>query len=208
MNASNRNRPYDDVPKIETTGEVHLAELFDSEQGAFELEIGFGRGHFLLGRAANHRDTKFVGIETRRKLVQVVTDRAAKHHLSNIKVFHGDARQVLPRIVSEACLQNLFINFPDPWWKARHEKRMVVVPEVAEHAARLLVDQGQVFIQTDVEFRAEAYLEVLRGITELVPVDGDGAVESNPFGSRSLREVQCEKVGLQIYRCLFRRSDR
>jgi len=176
--------------------------------GELELEIGFGRGRFLIERALANPTSRFLGLETRRKWVHLVAERAAKRQVQNIMVLHGDARLALAIINEESRLSRVFINFPDPWWKAKHEKRLVVEPETIGHVVRLLIDDGELMVQTDVDYRAQAYKKVLDGIPDLRPAFEDGYVSSNPFGARSLREVRCEETGLAIYRLLYKRIRR
>jgi tRNA (guanine-N7-)-methyltransferase len=195
------------VPGLPPKGGIPVGELAGGP-GPVELEIGFGRARFLLGRAGANPGVRFVGIETRRKWVHRAAERARDLALGNVAVRHGDARQALARLEPEASVARIFVNFPDPWWKARHEKRLVLGGDLPVHAARLLADGGEIFVQTDVDFRAEAYLETLAACPDLEPATGDGRVELNPFGARSSREARCEEIGLPILRLLFRRRSR
>ncbi len=200
--------PYTSVPGLPEQGEVDLPALMGGPEGPIELEIGFGKGRFLLDRAEGLPGTRFLGLETRRKWVHLVASRGEKRRLDNVLVLHGDARRALSRMTPDAALQNVFINFPDPWWKARHEKRIVVCPALLTEVARLLVDGGTVFVQTDVDFRKDAYKALLTGTPELTPVEGEGDIEENPFDARSLREIRCIETRLPVYRLWFRRRPR
>jgi tRNA (guanine-N7-)-methyltransferase len=61
----------------------------------------------------------------------------------------------------DACISAAFIHFPDPWWKRRHHKRLVVANELTLALQRVLTPAGELFVQTDVEERAQAYFEIL-----------------------------------------------
>ncbi len=200
--------PYSDVPSVMDESTLRLRDMVPFEGSATELEIGFGKGRFLLGRAEKNPEVAFVGLETRRKWVHLATERARKRNISNTRVWLGDAKAALPKITDEASVRRVFINFPDPWWKERHAKRMVVGADLVLEVARLLEDSGELFVQTDVDFRANHYLEVLSNCGLLAPSTGDGTLESNPYGTRTLREVRCEEVGLPVYRMLFVRKPR
>jgi tRNA (guanine-N7-)-methyltransferase len=207
-------RPYGDVPGFPQSGEIDLRELVDRPgNGAkragvpLELEVGFGRGKFLLQRAEENPGTLLVGIETRRKWVGLVGERARRRELENVVVRHGNARQLLPRIVPDGCLSRVFVNFPDPWWKARHAKRMLVTADFVRQVARLLADRGEFFLQTDVEFRAEQYRYVCRSVPQLVARElSEARGSANPYGIRSTREHRCEEIGLTVHRFLFVRT--
>ncbi len=205
----NRNKkktgPYHDVLGVPETGKIDLDQFFSGAFGSVELEIGFGKGHFILNRAEKNPQTLLLGLEIKRKWVHLVNERAIKRKISNVEVRYADARQVLPRIAEDGCFDRVFINFPDPWWKARHEKRIVTTAPLIAQVSRLLRDNGELFVQTDVDFRAEAYLKLLSADQTLEPADGNGVLSASPFDVRSLRETKCEEVGLPIYRLLFRR---
>jgi tRNA (guanine-N7-)-methyltransferase len=204
-----KKSPYQDIPTVPDDGAIDLAEVVGAERASVEIEIGFGKGHFILDRAKNNPNISFWGLEVRRKWVHLVTSRALKRELANVCVHHGDARQVLPRIEPDGCVSRFFINFPDPWWKARHIKRMVVTDAFMAEVGRLLQDGGELFVQTDVDFRARDYRNILLAQSFLEPVSGEnGVVDENPFLARSLREIKCEEIGLPIYRMLFRRKKR
>jgi len=209
MNAEPKQvNPYLDVPAVPDKESFSVIELGTGGQGPIEIEIGFGKGHFLLDRAQKHPDISFIGLETRRKWVGLVTARAQKRKLSNVNVWLGDARHVLPRIAEEAVFQRMFIHFPDPWWKVRHEKRKVITESFATDASRTLADGAEVFIQTDVDFRFEDYKRVFDSHELFLRKSSPEGVDKNPFGSRSLREKKCEEVGLPIFRLLYERQSR
>jgi len=201
------DNPYNDVPALPAVGPIAVFDLLGA-CGPFELEIGFGRARFLLDRAAACPGTRFLGIETRRKWVHRAAERAEKREIGNVVVRHGDARQAVARMAPDGCFARVFVNFPDPWWKARHEKRLVIGDDFVVSLVRLLAERGELFVQTDVDYRAEAYRQVLSAVAGLEPLGQGGIVDSNPFGARSSREIRCEELGLPIYRLLFRRSPR
>ena len=85
---------------------------------------------------------------------------------------------------------------------------MVILPPLVAEVARLLVDGGKLFVQTDVDFRSEAYREILSANPSLTPATTDGTIDHNPFGARSPREMRCRETGLPIYRLLFEKIRR
>lgn len=200
--------PYFDIPYFPDDVSVVVSELVATGDAPLELEIGFGRGHFMLDRGRAVPNHHIFGLETKRKGVFIALERGKKHNIVNIHPFHGDALHAMPRITPDASIARIFIHFPDPWWKARHEKRMVVCPELVEQAARLLMDGGELFVQTDVDYRAVHYLDVLRSCTTLAPLGDNGVIAQNPFEARSLREKKCIETGLPIYRMMFERKPR
>jgi tRNA (guanine-N7-)-methyltransferase len=103
------------------------------------------------------------------------------------------------------------VHFPDPWWKKRHETRLVLGEPVLAQIARLLCDGGELFVQTDVEDRAAQYEALLTGAADLEPA-GDGAgslrLAANPYGARGNRERRVEQDGLPVHRLRVRRRPR
>lgn len=197
---------YQDLARtLPDAGPVELGALVRGE-GPLELEIGFGRGRFLLERARAAPGSRIVGIEIKAKWAHLVELRRAREGLANAVALRGDARAILPRCVPDGSLARVFVHFPDPWWKKKHAKRRVVDDDLLVHVARLLAPGGELFVQTDVEDRAEqmrarieAHQHEGRRVLELVPC------ETNPFGARSNREARAEEDGLPIHRILARR---
>jgi tRNA (guanine-N7-)-methyltransferase len=198
-----RNNPYNDVPCADS--ELDLVDLGQGRR--VELEIGFGRGHFSMGRALARPDVLILGLEVRRKWVATVIDRADRAGLDNVWPRFGDARHLLPTWGPAGSLSAVYVNFPDPWWKKRHQKRLVLAPSTIEQVVRLLAPGGALLVQTDVAERAEAYrtmLEAEPGLFEAHP-EGERFLEKNPIGVASHREKKCLEAGLPVYRLLFKK---
>ena len=175
--------------------------------GGLELEIGFGRGMFLLGRACAAPEARLVGLEVKAKLVVTVHERLARRSITNARVFMADAREVLARAGPDACLQRVYLHFPDPWWKKRHAKRRILDDTLLGAVVRLLAPEGELFVQTDVEDRAHEFRAQLRACDGLVLGGDDGWVNGNPYGAVSNRERRAVRDGLPVWRLLARRSD-
>jgi tRNA (guanine-N7-)-methyltransferase len=197
-------RLYAGVPGFPTTGAIDVV-AYAVGLAEIELEIGFGRGRFALERAVVNPDALVLGVETRRKHVHTAAEVAATRGLTNVVFRHGDARELVARFTPDACCARIFINFPDPWWKARHAKRTVVTPALAGELARLLRPGGELFVQTDVAERAEAFHQVLGGEGRLAPSSGDGFVNENPYNAVSNRERRCIEVEVPIFRLRYLR---
>ena len=195
---------YDELAPAAPEGGLDLAEAYPQE-AEIELEIGFGRGLFLIERAAAAPDHQLVGIEIKRKWAYRVEQRCKRLELSQVRVFGGDMRTVLPEMRPAGRIARVFLNFPDPWWKKRHAKRRLMGEDVLEQVARLLRLGGECFIQTDVEERAAEYARQLADHPAF-ELEGDGSLDHNPYGARSNREKRAIEDGLPIYRILARRA--
>jgi tRNA (guanine-N7-)-methyltransferase len=203
--ASAHPRPYADAPRLPEGERVDVHALV---RGAWlELEIGPGRGGFLFERAAAAPECALVGLELRRKWAAVVDERLARQGLARrARVFAEDARFALPRLSPDGCLRRVFVHFPDPWWKKRHQKRLVVSGALLDAIVRLLEPGGELFLQTDVVDRAEQYRALLASDARFEPggdAPGEPSLVDNPYGARSPRERRAARDGLAVYRMRF-----
>lgn len=197
-------RRYHDVaPAVPEQG-LELFELFP--RGAeIEMEIGFGRGMFLGQRAGAAPDSYLLGIEIKRKWAYRVAERCRRAGLERVKVFAGDARVVLPAMRPAGALARVFLHFPDPWWKKRHAKRRLIGDVTLDELARLLRPGGELFVQTDVEERAQECLEQMAAHPAF-SLERGGSLAENPYGARSNREQRAIDDGVPIYRVLAHRK--
>lgn len=114
------------------------------------LEIGFGGGEHLLAQAAHNPDTLFIGVEPYINGVAKCLAGIDKQKLANIRLNTDDAR-LLVKELPDACLDSVFILFPDPWPKTRHNKRRLVNQETLAMIARAHKKGGRLLIATDHE---------------------------------------------------------
>ncbi|UQA59546.1 tRNA (guanine(46)-N(7))-methyltransferase TrmB [Polyangium aurulentum] len=205
------NHPYAHAARLPDEGEVDLASILPGE-GPIEIEIGPGRGGFLFERAAAAPGTRLLGLEIRLKWSAIVDERLGKHGLHpRVRSLNADAREALPRLRPDASVAAFFLHFPDPWWKKRHEKRLVMNPKLLDEITRLLVDGGELYVQTDVEERAELYEAQIGAHPDLEPAGdapGSARMAENPYGARSPREHRAIEDGLPVTRMRYRRKPR
>ena len=101
------------------------------------LEIGFGGGEHMAAQAARHLDTLILGAEPFLNGVASALRHIEEAHLTNVRLHAGDVRDLMAAL-PDACLDRMFILFPDPWPKVRHNKRRLVQPDFIVQAARLM----------------------------------------------------------------------
>lgn len=128
-----------------------------------ELEVGSGKGLFLVNAATACPDHNFVGIELARKYARRAAERVASRRLFNVKVVPGDAKLFLARYVPPASLRAVHVYFPDPWWKKRHKKRRVFGEALVRDIERGLEPEGHLWVATDVEEYYEVICELMAG---------------------------------------------
>jgi len=203
------NHPYAHAARFPGEGNVDIASLMPG-QGPVEIEIGPGRGGFLFERAAVAPDRRLLGLEIRMKWSAIVDERLRKHGLGDrARVLNADAREALARLGPDGSIDAFFLHFPDPWWKKRHTKRLVMNPELLQELARLLRPGGELFVQTDVEERATQYETQIGSHEAFEPAgdaEGSARLLENPHGARSPREHRAIADGLPVTRLRYRRK--
>lgn len=195
---------YREIAPQPAEGAIDLDALVPGS-GELEVDVGFGRGTSVLERAAAAPDARIVGIEIKAKWSFKVDERRKRLGLDRVRILCGDAREILARAGPDGAVSRVFVHFPDPWWKKRHRKRRVLGDDILDTFARLLRPGGQLYIQTDVEDRAQDYVALLRAHARFELEGEGGFVPENPFGARSNREKRADEDGLPVYRILATR---
>jgi tRNA (guanine-N7-)-methyltransferase len=147
-------------------GRLHCAALF-GRAGRVELEIGFGKGRFLLREAERRPDVDFLGLEWSLKHLRLAKERAVRHRLRNLRVHRADARHVVQELVADATFERVHIYCPDPWPKKRHHKRRLFTSGTSRHLERILVPGGYLNVSTDVREYFDAIVATVESETGL-----------------------------------------
>ena len=135
--------------------------------GEVVVEIGFGNGQFLVDLAQAHPERNFVGIERAWASVVRVFKRLEALNLSNVRVLEADAAFAMRHLFGSKSLQEVFVNFPDPWHKERHHNRRLIQGPFVRSLAERLTAEGKVMIATDQVEYAAWIAEVLEGQSDL-----------------------------------------
>ncbi len=133
------------LPAIAVTDE-NLPEILKAD--VLWLEIGFGGGEHLAGQAARHPDVTIIGCEPFLNGVGSALRHIEEADVKNVRILSNDARPLLDKL-PDASLDRIFILFPDPWPKARHNKRRFIQAETIADFARVLKPGGRVRFGTD-----------------------------------------------------------
>jgi tRNA (guanine-N7-)-methyltransferase len=173
------------------------------------LDIGCGWGKFVLQMAQVQPGWNFLGLEIRQPLVDQANQWRDEQALSNVHFLFCNANTTLrPLLLSlpQGRLQRVTIQFPDPWFKRRHQKRRVVQPELVAVLAEFLPPGAEVLIQSDVEAVAIAMRQCLAahpGFRQSPP----NWLERNPLPVATEREQVTLAYGDSVYRAVFVRQD-
>lgn len=166
-----------------------------------EVELGFGRPHFLLERAHEVPDRDVVGIEWKGRWPRVVWEKQARGEALNARAVHGNAWLLFGAFFAPGSLRSIFLNFPDPWWKSKHRKRRIVSDTFARLLSSRLEPGGMILVQTDVASLLEELLGRLESQPELENPNGRGRLAPRkPVAASSHREKRCRRDGVPIFR--------
>jgi tRNA (guanine-N7-)-methyltransferase len=157
-------------------------------QRPVELEIGIGKGRFLLDAAARHPEVSFVGVEWAGKYLRLAASRGWRRGLRNVRFARADGREFIEFFVPRESLTAIHVLFPDPWPKKRHHKRRLVSSEFLAEVERTLRPGGRLWLATDHAEYFEAMQEVLAGCCGLCPVDAEWVGARTNYEDRYLTQ--------------------
>ncbi len=126
-------------------------KVFPEFNGKLDFEIGFGQSVFIRNHAKSHPERLVVGIDVRKKTVEVMQERVKQDNIKNIYLAFGNGSICLSEMFENSSLDNIFIFHPDPWLKRRHLKRRLVNPDLLITAKQKLKIGGRIYVSTDVE---------------------------------------------------------
>jgi tRNA (guanine-N7-)-methyltransferase len=147
------SRPDGDLALRDLPPQLRPEDLLPAGEGApagpWEVEIGFGKGRYLLRRAMAEPGNRFLGIEVVSKYQKMLSGRARRRGLPNLTVIRGEAVYLLSAVLPRAFARAVHVYFPDPWPKSRHHKRRLFHPEQIDLVLGLLEPGGTLLFATD-----------------------------------------------------------
>ena len=167
--------------------------------GPLEVDVGCGKGRFLLAMARRHPDVMFLGIEKRRKRIEKVDRKACREGLTNIRLLLTEAACLIEELMPPLSARAVYIFFPDPWPKRRHHRRRLFSAAFIDALHRTLSGEGRLHLATDDE---DYYL----AIRQLFAADRrfvDVAAYQPADDERTEFETIFLKLGRPIHRCSF-----
>lgn len=186
-------------PRETGLGRVDLSELFGNDHPVV-LEIGSGKGRFLIASAAEQPGVNFIGIEKSLHYHRVILERVAKRALRNVRLINYDAFPVLRDMLADASLREIHIYFPDPWPRKREQKRRIIRAEALEQMRRVLAPGGSGIYVTDHREYFEAAAPLIAEV-----FDAERRVPGPSDPPRTNYEAKYREEGRPIYEVRFRR---
>ncbi len=184
------------------------SQVFADPTRPLHLDIGCARGRFLLEMAEQEPAWNFLGLEIREPLVQDANRIAQEQGMTNLHYLFCNVNKSLTPILTSLppeVVQRVSIQFPDPWFKKRHQKRRVVQPEVVNALAQYLPDGAMVFLQSDVQSVAQEMGDRFHQHSAFHQ-QGDSWLPENPLAVATERELYTLAKGEPVYRLLYRKQ--
>ncbi|KRK49207.1 tRNA (guanosine(46)-N7)-methyltransferase TrmB [Secundilactobacillus kimchicus] len=125
----------------------HWQERFATVQ-PLQIEIGIGKGQFIVEMARQHPEINFLGIEIQESVIAVALRKLVESGLNNVQLVETDGANV-DTLFAPGEVDQLFLNFSDPWPKTRHAKRRLTAPGFLGHYANVLKPAGKIQFKTD-----------------------------------------------------------
>jgi tRNA (guanine-N7-)-methyltransferase len=172
---------------------LNWAELFGNPNPV-ELEIGMGKGTFLVEQAKLHPETNYFGIEYARWFWRYASDRLRRNGCANCRTVRAEAGYFFHEFVADVSLSVIHIYFPDPWPKKRHNKRRLVQAPFVGEILRTLIPSGRLQVVTDHKDYFEQIEQVIRN-SKMKVVDYNrpgGASEGEFVGTNFERKYKRE----------------
>lgn len=181
-------------------------EIYDHPTQPLHLDIGCARGQFLIELAQAQPERNFLGVEIREPLVlRANADREALG-LRNLHFLFCNINVSLANLLAPNALDSATIQFPDPWFKKRHQKRRVAQPELIQTLSTQIRPGGYLFVQSDVLAIAEhLYTEINAHPAFQPSPDSNPWMNHNPLAIATEREQFTLSQGRPVYRAWFTR---
>lgn len=148
---------------------VDPVRWFDTP-GPLEIEIGCGKGGFLLSRARSCPDVRLLGIEWANKYFRYAADRMVRWGLTNVRLMRTDAAHFVIHHLAPGCVDVLHVYHPDPWPKKRHHKRRLFQPHVVAAMVNAMKPGAELLIQSDHAEYFHWVCEALAASADLVEI--------------------------------------
>jgi tRNA (guanine-N7-)-methyltransferase len=187
-------------------GKIDFSNIF-GRNAAVHIEIGTGKGTFLVNQALAFPEINFLGIEWANKYYKYAVDRIGRRAIGNVRIIRTEAASFIANSIDEASVECFHIYYPDPWPKRRHYKKRFICAENVSQIVRCLEKKGIVNFATDHAEYFQWAQNVFEGFAEeLKPVDfvsPAGANEGELVGTNYERKYIKEKR--EIYTLAFKK---
>ena len=186
------------VLSTDITAKLDFKSIFGNDNPV-EIDIGCGKGRFLIARANEFSKTNFLGIERMRSRQTNVNKKANRHGLENVYLTGLEASYVVENQIEDNTVSVYYIFFPDPWPKRRHHRRRLFTVAFLDSIYKSLTDSGRINIATDHPEYFEVIYEILSGDKRFREIETFEPENHERTGF----EITFIGQGLKIGRCSF-----
>lgn len=179
----------DDVLTNPESGRIDPRGWFAESGAPLHVEIGTGKGTFLVEQAPRSAGVNYLGIEWEREFYVYTADRLRRRHVRNVRMLHANAVDFLHWRVPAACVEVIHLYYSDPWPKARHHKNRVVQHRFLADAWRVLRVGGELRVVTDHDELWAWCVGHFRWWAEMGPLGGEGDGSAWPVTDHGAREL-------------------
>jgi len=171
--------------------------------GPVSIEIGTNRGKFLTEIATAHPEKTYLGLELRKSFAGIAHRRLKRDGNTNADCIHADANLAIPILFDDGQIEEMFLLYPDPWWKARHHKRRIIQETFLDLMEQKMPSGGKIWIRTDVGPLADEMRDtlLLHKSFEPLPIE-EYPLEAFPWTNR---EQHCFEAGIPSHLVYFYR---
>jgi tRNA (guanine-N7-)-methyltransferase len=164
-----------------------------------EIEIGAGKGEFIIARAEQFPDRDFLAIELSGVIARVLAVRGGSSAARNLRVARMDARSLVHLMLSDASVAAYHVYFPDPWPKERHLKHRLITPRFCAGLMRTLAPGAAVYMASDVEAYSRAMFRAMKSAGFIRAAEHPPGASQTGFARKYL------KAGKPVYGATFRK---
>jgi tRNA (guanine-N7-)-methyltransferase len=190
-----------ELPEVWNVGSLY------EHDAPLEIDVGCGKGMFVLGAAQAVPERNWLGIEVSKKYARYSAARGARCCLENAYALHGDAERFFADRLADASVTGVHVYFPDPWWKRRHHGRRIMNASFLKQVERVLVTGGRLHFWTDVQDYFKLGLETVATATQLqgpLPVAEDSPLAALEFRTNFERRTRMHDE--PVYNAEFEKS--
>jgi tRNA (guanine-N7-)-methyltransferase len=148
-----------------------LARYFGNDR-PIDVDVGCGKGRFLVERARTHPETNLLGIDRMLRRIRKIDNRVQRLGYPNVRLLRIEAYYAVAFLMPAAAIQTYYIFFPDPWPKQKHQEHRLFNPRFVDALCRTLLPGGCVHVATDHQPYFEALHAILRAekrLEEIAP---------------------------------------
>jgi len=153
--------------------------VFDNKQPV-EIDMGCGKGRFLLARAKAHPEINFFGMDRMLRRIRKIDRKTVRAGYENIQLFRMEAYYATLHLLPPESVTTVYIFFPDPWPKKKHHKRRLINSSLLSLIKPILKKHGRLFIATDWENYAEQIIELIACESGIINLAGENQYAPRP----------------------------